>query len=150
MNSLLTDVCDILNDCFCVMLCTDCFWPVNWTLMVFSCMCVCVSLPSWRPYLFGAGCFSIKTPWWVFPIHSQHASRCILTRERPHSFHSFDILACSYQLCNLAACGVALHMFFFFLLFLSVLHCILFNESWSFTSVAYNIINRFFNITMNK
>ena len=25
---------------------------------------------SWRPYLFGAGCFAIKTPWWVLPLPS--------------------------------------------------------------------------------
>lgn len=35
------------------------------------------SLPlSWRPYLFGAGCFAIKTPWWVllFPLLTPSAA----------------------------------------------------------------------------
>lgn len=66
-------------------LCFTCF-PLVWScIKIYNCclpsqininafsIYLCVSFPSWRPYLFGAGCFSIKTPWWVFPIHFQHA-----------------------------------------------------------------------------
>lgn len=41
---------------------------------------------SWRPYLFGAGCFAIKTPWWVLllpSLASSAACNCILRSTHP-------------------------------------------------------------------
>lgn len=41
---------------------------------------------SWRPYLFGAGCFAIKTPWWVLLLPSlapSAACNCTLHRSTP-------------------------------------------------------------------
>lgn len=41
---------------------------------------------SWRPYLFGAGCFAIKTPWWVLLLPSlapSVACNCILHHSTP-------------------------------------------------------------------
>lgn len=41
---------------------------------------------SWRPYLFGAGCFAIKTPWWVLLLPSlapSAACNCILRHSTP-------------------------------------------------------------------
>lgn len=43
---------------------------------------------SWRPYLFGAGCFAIKTPWWVLLLPSlapSAACNCILRHSTPPS-----------------------------------------------------------------
>lgn len=41
---------------------------------------------SWRPYLFGAGCFAIKTPWWVLLLPSlapSAACNCTLHHSTP-------------------------------------------------------------------
>lgn len=48
--------------------------------------------PSWRPYLFGAGCFTIKTPWWVLLLPSlapSAACKCISRLAHCLLYHSF-------------------------------------------------------------
>lgn len=95
---------------------------------------LCVSVPSWRPYLFGAGCFSIKTPWWVFPIHSQHALSSLqqTTAFIPSfifskKFFLFFFLVYSSTLweeprdglffcCSVFVCGLAVWLFLYFCL----------------------------------
>lgn len=48
---------------------------VMWRVCLLKCASLIMVFPSisessWRPYLFGAGCFTIKTPWWVLLLPS--------------------------------------------------------------------------------
>lgn len=58
---------------------------------------------SRRPYLFGAGCFAIKTPWWVLPLpRSAPSAACKCTPHRllfSRSFVSRYIFNTCHRVC---------------------------------------------------
>lgn len=62
----------------------------------FSSNFLCIFPPfPWRPYLFGAGCFSIKAPWWVPVQSSMPNSFAVLSESNSVLYFVFSCMAWS-------------------------------------------------------
>lgn len=62
---------------------------------------------SWRPYLFGAGCFAIKTPWWVLLFPSSTPIGCMQQYSITHLLcfcFLFSPLSCGFFETHPAIC----------------------------------------------